>query len=1242
MYLALGTEPLRAGVQCPQCAQMSRQSRRSSLVKTLKFIFARISACELGPSACFGTRWMPWADSRAAPCIDNITYQDIAVTTLMGKEPFCVASSRDPFFGLLFACFLHVLPFRISPYHGRRIGEASHPGPLTITFCATNPTAIHGKSQRICELGANFVFAAETSATEAAQYVENPNFYDHGFKVLWGHPVASQKGEHIEHGSYRGKSMGVAAITNLPVRPVREPFLDLWKTCRFHETWIHIGGFNVLCLTVYAFPEPVNQPDKNRILLNALLERATSTAGCVLIGGDFNTMLYPDEHSDLVRARGFVDILQLARHKWPAKCPPTCAGATFNDTILVKGPILEHLSRAWVSTPLSFGIHSPFFAEFVFPTETFSYQKWLLPRDWSELSPDPERIIQQYESTPFQHTHDPDADLLQWAAKVELSVGLSLPESADATRLPSRYGGRCQPPAFTRVQPPCVPKPANSSHFEPPSDVATFKACHTVRQTRRLQTFLRSHRAFMAEATEARTANVHKEWSAICRAKSFAPNFRRWCLSTLGSFPVDIYSVTPQWLSLAIHECRSYADTYHRKMSILRQQEFVEKLQVDWKEHGGSFTCKLLKPPAQPPLDIVTFTEDCAATRLRAFNKGQHRLKLHADLDLVPGDEIVVSGHRCEVQNAKGRIIQVDHLGEDTPVRCVIKYEKWCQNSGQILDSLQKVWLPFWQRDRAEEQWDESHWAEAREFTNTFCPQSPTAFAERVTLPEWLAAVKKTAPSSAKGSCGLHRAHEDLLEILHDITLGSAWPTVLTTARTVFLRKSEHDLSPHTTRPITVFALIYRAWAKAWVSKALRQLALVAPKTLAGGLPNTSTSTVWWWLQEKLEQLQFHKRQAFGFNLDLLKCFNLMGRACVTMMLTHFGVPHQIATAWLRAMMQSTRVLQIAHQHSLPVPSTTGVPEGDPVGVLAMALLGATWVRAIESVDAHGFAYADNLEFLASDFDKAEKALDMSVVFAEAFRHVISYPKSWGYSTDTAGQKTWQKYVAALPPSERFAVKKTANDLGAAVYYRGHKDASLQKKRHMAAEARLAKAAALPLPKIAKKQIVRHAFAMAFHACEISLPSQARLLSMRRSVACFILSRKGSANPWLACAFGTDCHLDPLYHVAIQVFRMLRHVCFKDPDAFARVWNHAIYLKQPQYLRLRENAQGPGATLARLTDHLQFPERDSLFHRWMRSPFSPASWWDFGDVFRSHLDHPNPCPNFRHQKMGKGPTHRSL
>ena len=124
-------------------------------------------------------------------------------------------------------------------------------------------------------------------------------------------------------------------------------------------------------------------------------------------------------------------------------------------------------------------------------------------------------------------------------------------------------------------------------------------------------------------------------------------------------------------------------------------------------------------------------------------------------------------------------------------------------------------------------------------------------------------------------------------------------------------------------------------------------------------------------------QLQFHKRQDFGFNLHLLKLCN------------HDAHPFLGAASNCHRVATGHDVLQIAHQHSLPVPSTTGVPEGDPVGVLAMALLGATWVRAIESTKAHGFAYAD-LEFLASDFDKAEKALDMSVVFAEAFRRRAS------------------------------------------------------------------------------------------------------------------------------------------------------------------------------------------------------------------------------------------------------------
>lgn len=40
-----------------------------------------------------------------------------------------------------------------------------------------------------------------------------------------------------------------------------------------------------------------------------------------------------------------------------------------------------------------------------------------------------------------------------------------------------------------------------------------------------------------------------------------------------------------------------------------------------------------------------------------------------------------------------------------------------------------------------------------------------------------------------------------------------------------------------------------------------------------------------------------------------------MGRACVVLMLARVGVPQHLVTTWLRAMVQSTLVLQVGRQH---------------------------------------------------------------------------------------------------------------------------------------------------------------------------------------------------------------------------------------------------------------------------------------------------------------------------------------
>ena len=53
---------------------------------------------------------------------------------------------------------------------GSRVGEASNPGPSNrptsnLQICVFNPTALHGKTEDVLEMGADVYFVSETSAT---------------------------------------------------------------------------------------------------------------------------------------------------------------------------------------------------------------------------------------------------------------------------------------------------------------------------------------------------------------------------------------------------------------------------------------------------------------------------------------------------------------------------------------------------------------------------------------------------------------------------------------------------------------------------------------------------------------------------------------------------------------------------------------------------------------------------------------------------------------------------------------------------------------------------------------------------------------------------------------------------------------------------------------------------------------------------------------------------------------------
>ena len=152
------------------------------------------------------------------------------------------------------------------------------------------------------------------------------------------------------------------------------------------------------------------------------------------------------------------------------------------------------------------------------------------------------------------------------------------------------------------------------------------------RQIRRIQTFTRTFAASRREpGCHRHLSQLHAEWKAITRAKGyqgFRGAFQQWCMDHLHSWPLSVSDISEEWLHSLLAEAIADSSDYHKMMSADRLIDFKDTLKQDWKEHGGSLTCKLLKPPTHPPIDQVVHLEETQATLLKARSKGDHRLRL--------------------------------------------------------------------------------------------------------------------------------------------------------------------------------------------------------------------------------------------------------------------------------------------------------------------------------------------------------------------------------------------------------------------------------------------------------------------------------------------------------------------------------------------------------------------------------------------------------------------------------------
>ena len=190
-----------------------------------------------------------------------------------------------------------------------------------------------------------------------------------------------------------------------------------------------------------------------------------------------------------------------------------------------------------------------------------------------------------------------------------------------------------------------------------------------------------------------------------------------------------------------------------------------------------------------------------------------------------------------------------------------VEFHTWIVDPDDVVEKLLAIWTPFWMRDSAEDQCSVDNWKDASTLFEAHLPNLPEMPLTHFTFTRGKKPSSGRRPRQPKVLAGLVGMSccrflikpTLILEIVQAIQDGAPWPVVITTARTVFLRKSDDNFEPGY-KTHNHFQSVYRVWSKAWVRHALLHLAHL-PCTLAGGVPKTSTRDIWYLLQHQLGRI---------------------------------------------------------------------------------------------------------------------------------------------------------------------------------------------------------------------------------------------------------------------------------------------------------------------------------------------------------------------------------------------------
>ena len=493
-----------------------------------------------------------------------------------------------------------------------------------------------------------------------------------------------------------------------------------------------------------------------------------------------------------------------------------------------------------------------------------------------------------------------------------------------------------------------------------------------------------------------------------------------------------------------------------------------------------------------------------------------------------------------------------------------------------------EYWKQFWERDNSTMTRD--HWIEAMQHVESV--DRFDTFDIDITVDDLMQSINTTPSRSARGLCGwsikeVKTFPPKIIEYLKralDVFLMKGWPEIFSLVKVALPPKVSSPCQPKDGRPIAIMSQIYRILTKPIAKKILMYFADRMPRSIAGGLPGRDTMDIWYTIQHCVEN-SIHKQQhLYGFCLDIQKCFNAIGRYPATQAMIRLGVPPTIVDMWFRLLGQLKRSVCIAGSSSSFHPSTTGIPEGDPMSVPCMVSICYIWHQYIQRTGlSEPWSFADNWEITSNSMIHLTQSIQDIMSFLQAWKLKADIGKSWCWSTKKLTSDEAHVLKETCSTIGDIPVVSSQKDLGAQMKYKRTQMLGSIKERFDKATLRAQRLMSIPTTLEQKWRALKLGVSsVALYGIEIASIGWSHFQKLRSCFADVLAEGRGNRNEWLACHLTNASNGDPETAAIQRCFRAIRRFLVFYPQ-YASDFRELLKHASPETV----SACGPASALKR-------------------------------------------------------------